>query len=177
MIRCFYDGQGRISNIGKLGTCLGRQLCRGSTPTKKKKMWKTNSIHLLHSHLTLLQYRLIWCQNDGNFISFLPVLLLDFYKLEQAPLFDEMLRKKGTLTFLFFWPLSQNFQEGNGAHVNHCSKSVTFFVPSKRVGAGEPGGDSTHRGAAIRPVPRGSTHLKSGPVYEISVCCREQTVV
>ena len=66
--------QGRISNIGKLGTCLGRQLCRGSTPTKKKrKMWKTNFIHLLHSHLTLLQYKLIWCQNDCNFISFLLV--------------------------------------------------------------------------------------------------------
>ena len=47
---------------------------------KKRKLWKTNFIHLLHSHLTLLQYRLIWCQNDGNFISFLPVLLLAFYK-------------------------------------------------------------------------------------------------
>ena len=68
-----------------------------------------------------------------------------------APLFDEILRKKGT--FNFFVPLtevSQNFQEGNEAHVTHCSKSVTFFVPSKRVGEGGPGGDSTHRGAAIR---------------------------
>ena len=73
-----------------------------------------------------------------------------------------MLRKKGT--FNFFVPLtevSQNFQDGNEAHVTHCSKSVTFFVPFNRVGG--PGGDSTHRGAAIRPVPRGSTHLKSGP--------------
>ena len=33
--------QGRISNIGKLGTCLGWQLYRGGTPTKKKgKCWK-----------------------------------------------------------------------------------------------------------------------------------------
>ena len=30
-------GQGRISNIGKLGTCLGRQIYRGSTFTKKSE--------------------------------------------------------------------------------------------------------------------------------------------
>ena len=79
--------QGRISNIGKLGTCLGRQLYRGGTPTKKKKKEKkkkkireTNSTHLLHSHLTLLQYRLIWYQNNGNFISFLPLQVVAFYK-------------------------------------------------------------------------------------------------
>ena len=29
-----FDTQGRISNIGKLGMCLGRQLYRGA-PTKK----------------------------------------------------------------------------------------------------------------------------------------------
>ena len=62
----------------------------------------------------------------------------------RRPFFAEMLRKKGT--FNFFVPLtevSQNFQDGNEAHVTHCSKSVTFFVPSKRV-AGGPGGDSTY---------------------------------
>ena len=30
-------------------------------------------------------------------------------------------------------------------------------------GKGWPGGDSTLQGAAVGPVPRGSTHLKSGP--------------
>ena len=39
---------------------------------------------------------------------------------------------------------------------------VTFADPSKRVRE-LGGGDSRHRGAAVRPVPRGSTHLKSGP--------------
>ena len=33
------------------------------------KMWETNSTHLLNSYLTLLKYRLIWYQSDGNFIS------------------------------------------------------------------------------------------------------------
>ena len=43
-----------------------------------------------------------------------------------------------------------------------CSeKRGPLTLPSKRVGG--PRGDSTHRGAAARPVPRGSTHLKSGP--------------
>ena len=42
--------QGRISNIGKLGTCLGRQLYKGGTPTKKKRKENVAN-HLLHSHL------------------------------------------------------------------------------------------------------------------------------
>ena len=33
-------GQGRISHIGNLGTCLGRQLNRGDTSNKKKKKGK-----------------------------------------------------------------------------------------------------------------------------------------
>ena len=35
---CRWKKQGRISHIGKLGTCLGRQLNRGSTPQHKKKV-------------------------------------------------------------------------------------------------------------------------------------------
>ena len=68
--------------------------------------------------------------------------------------------KKVTLNF--FVPLtevSQTFQEGNEAQVTHYSKVA---APFKRVG-GE--GDSTHWGAPVRPVPRGSTRLKSGPDY------------
>ena len=49
------DGQGRISHIGNLGTCLGRQLYRGSTPNQKKKRRKKerkdlegNCTHALH---------------------------------------------------------------------------------------------------------------------------------
>ena len=72
--------QGRISHIGKLGTCLGRQLYWGGTPIKRKIKLEINSSLLLHSHLISWQYRLIWYQNDGNFISFLPVQLLTFYK-------------------------------------------------------------------------------------------------
>ena len=69
--------QGRISHIGKLGTCLGRQLNRGSTPNVKKiiikKNLERNSAHPLLSHLIPEQYKLIWYQNNGNFISFYPV--------------------------------------------------------------------------------------------------------
>ena len=44
--------------------------------------------------------------------------------------------------------------------------TVTFAAPSKMVGG--PEGDSTHRGAALWPVPRGSTILKSGPAHPSS---------
>ena len=33
---------------------------------------------------------------------------------------------------------------------------------------GAPGGNSTHPGASVWPVPRGSTHLKSGPGYQFN---------
>ena len=70
--------------------------------------------------------------------------------------------KKGTFKFFgLFNVVSHNFQEGNEAQVTHCT-TVTFAARSERVGGG-PGGDSTHGGAAVRPVPWGSTCLKSGP--------------
>ena len=67
-ISAWGGGQGRISHIGKLGMCLGRQLCRGGTPHQNKKNVGINSTHphAFHSHLISQQYRVIWYQNDGN---------------------------------------------------------------------------------------------------------------
>ena len=67
-----------------------------------------------------------------------------------------MLRKMGPLTF---FPLHKIFKR---ALRQKLPTTVTFAAPSKRV-EGATRGDSTHRRAAVRPVPRGSTNLKSGP--------------
>ena len=73
-----------------------------------------------------------------------------------APLFAEI---KGNFDFCPFDQSSQNFKR---AMMARLPATVTFAAPSRREGGG-PNGDSTHRGAAVPPVPRGSTHLKSGP--------------
>ena len=110
------------------------------------------------------------CYNKGLFGSKIMVisfpLSLHRYLLStsknRCPFLLKCSAKRGTFNFFVLLNVvSQNFQVGNEAQVTHYSKSVTFFAPSKRVGG--PLGDSTHRGAAVRPVLRGSTHLISGP--------------
>ena len=145
--------------------CVGWQLYRGGTPTKKKKEKKTINVgNKLYSSTPFPT------NPGGNIVGLfgIKMMVISFpfslysYLLSISkngrPLLPKCSERRGPFTFWSFLP---KFHKIFKWAMIPYSKSVTFFAPSKRVGG--PLGDSTHRGAAVRPVPRGSTHLKSGP--------------
>ena len=76
------------------------------------------------------------------------------------PFLPNCSEKRGPSTFLSLRP--KFYKIVKRAMMFRLPTAVTFAAPSNRVGGG-PGGNSRHRGAAVWPVPWGSTHLKSGP--------------
>ena len=82
----------------------------------------------------------------------------------RRPFLMKCSEKKGTFNFFSLQPKVHKIFKS--AMRPKLPTTVTFAAPSKKVG--NPRGDSMHGGAPVRPVPRGSTHWKSGPGHGMS---------
>ena len=154
---------GPDSLIGKLGMCLGRQLCKAGTPHKKKKNkkenWK-NPLYLFTSFIILWQCRLFWYQNEG--ISFPFTLYSQLcYIIKSRRAFCQMLRERGYSTSLSLWlKLHKTFMRA----MRLCrAKENGILLPHLNGWYGTAGRRTDRGWGGIRPVPWGGTHLKSRP--------------
>ena len=127
--------QGRISHIGRLGTCLGRQFNRGGTQNIRnwKKLGKKlySSTSFTSNPMAILAYLV---SKWWEFHFLLPLKVSSFIELRIDAPFAKTL-KKGWLLRSLSQKVHQTFKRT--VWVSRQTTFVPFAAPSERVGGEE----------------------------------------